>query len=503
MFKKIIRYRGRRIRYYTRNLLALYRALFFLPFFAGLSYFIGYKWVYPFVEDKNTDWQIYIVPGVIFLVLSILAITFIIFWIHLSIINGGYFSRVEQRQVLTRMVIDNGYYTKKQVKTSNGKTKEKIKLPKIYYKAKKHSFFITFETGGNKFQEKFETIGGFLETTFHADNIGKVDEKGFVTYELASDVYAKRISITEMQADEGKVQLMKGLYWYFDKDPHMLLGGGTGGGKTFTILSLIYALCRVGEIEICNPKNSDLMALGKIPLFAGKVHTGKVDITNCLKNTVDLMESRFSMMNAHEKYKMGKNYAYYGLRPKFVIIDEFAAFKAEIGSDYKTEGEVDDYLTQLILKARQCGIYFIVAMQRPDGEFIKTALRDQFMFRLSVGRISEVGTLMIFGEENKNKKFKYVEKILGQKVYGRGYLARGGEIAREFYSPQVPMSFDFINEFIKINNELGFENVSSAIKQEVSTKLEKHVDKEALAEIDEELDSKKNLLNKLSDKYAA
>ena len=65
------------------------------------------------------------------------------------------------------------------------------------------------------------------------------------------------------------------------------------------------------------------------------------------------------------------------------------------------------------------------------------------------------------------------------------------------------MSFDFINEFIKINNELGFENVSSAIKQEVSTKLEKHVDKEALAEIDEELDSKKNLLNKLSDKYAA
>lgn len=157
MLKKIIRYRGRRVRYYARNLLALYRALIFLPFFAGLSYFISYKWVYPFIEDKNTDWQLYIVPGVIFLVLSILAITFIIFCIRLSIINGGYFSRVEQRQTLARMVIDNGYYTKKQVKTSNGKSKEKIKLSKIYYKAEKHSIFITFETGGNKFQEKFET----------------------------------------------------------------------------------------------------------------------------------------------------------------------------------------------------------------------------------------------------------------------------------------------------------------------------------------------------------
>ena len=88
-------------------------------------------------------------------------------------------------------------------------------------------------------------------------------------------MYNKRIWIKDMQADEGKVQLMKGLYWHFDKDPHLLLGGGTGGGKTFTILSLIYALCRVGEVEICDPKNSDLMALGKLPLFAGKVHTGK------------------------------------------------------------------------------------------------------------------------------------------------------------------------------------------------------------------------------------
>ena len=51
-------------------------------------------------------------------------------------------------------------------------------------------------------------------------------------------------------------------------------------------------------------------------------------------------------------------------------------------------------------------------MQRPDGEFIKTALRDQFMFRMSVGRLSETGILMIFGDENKNKKFKYVEKLM-------------------------------------------------------------------------------------------
>ena len=70
-----------------------------------------------------------------------------------------------------------------------------------------------------------------LETAFHADNLSQTSEKGFVMYELATDVYSKRISIRDMQADKGKVQLMKGLYWHFDKDPHMLIGGGTGGVK--------------------------------------------------------------------------------------------------------------------------------------------------------------------------------------------------------------------------------------------------------------------------------
>ncbi|WP_425286408.1 cell division protein FtsK [Enterococcus faecalis] len=501
MIKKIFRYRGKRIRYSSRNLLALYRVFFFMPIFACLSYFVGYKWMYPLYFSNPSDWKVYTLPVLIIVGFSVGSIVIITLFVKVSIINSGYFSKVEQRQVLARMIIDNGYYTKKQVKSSDGKTKEKIKFPKIYYKPGKNSVLISFETAGNKFQEKFETIGGFLETAFHADNLSQTSEKGFVMYELATNVYSKRISIRDMQADKGKVQLMKGLYWYFDKDPHMLIGGGTGGGKTFIILSLIYALCRVGEIEICDPKNSDLMALGRLPLFEGKVFTGKTDIVNCIKSSVQEMEDRFKTINESPKFKMGKNYAYYGLKPKFIVVDEFAAFKAELANDYATDGDVDEYLTQLILKARQAGIFFIVAMQRPDGEFIKTALRDQFMFRMSVGRLSETGILMIFGDENKNKNFKYVEKIDGQKVYGRGYVAQGGSVAREFYSPQVPQDFDFIEEFIKISKEIGYEDVPKEVQEEVSQKISKHVDIEALAEIDEELEAKQAKLEKLSGKF--
>lgn len=240
--KKLIQYRGRRIRYSSRNLLNFYKFFLLSPVLVLLGYFVGYKQIYLLVIKSVQKWQVYVLPVVFImacLIGSLLLINLLIKW---SIIRSGYFSKVEQRQILSRMLIDNNYYTKKQIKTSDGKLKEKIKFPKVYFKASKESVFVSFETSGNKFQEKFESIGGFLETAFHADNIATVDEKGFIIYELVVDVYEKRISIIDMKADKGKVQLMKGLYWYFDKDPHLLLGGGTGGGKTFTLLSLIYAL---------------------------------------------------------------------------------------------------------------------------------------------------------------------------------------------------------------------------------------------------------------------
>ena len=84
-------------------------------------------------------------------------------------------------------------------------------------------------------------------------------------------------------------------------------------------------------------------------------------------------------------------------------------FKAELANDYSTDGEVDEYLTQLILKARQAGIFFYCCNATSRWRIFKTALRDQFMFRMSVGRLSETGILMIFGDENKNKSLNMLK----------------------------------------------------------------------------------------------
>ena len=164
------------------------------------------------------------------------------------------------------------------------------------------------------------------------------------------------------------------------------------------------------------------------------------------------MDKRYDYMTSHPDYQAGKKYYAYGLKPRFIVIDELAALAAKLERDYQSSGDFIEYLTELILKGRQSGVIMIVAMQRPDGEYLKTSLRDQFMKRISVGHLEDVGNKMMFGDANANKVFKKIDEIDGEEIFGRGYIANGGEVAREFYSPVVPFEegFSFFEEYKKL-----------------------------------------------------
>ena len=125
---------------------------------------------------------------------------------------------------------------------------------------------------------------------------------------------------------------------------------------------------------------------------------------------------------------------------------------AKIDRDYSQQSELMEYLTQIVLEGRQAGVYVIFAMQRPDGEYIKTSLRDNFMMRLSVGHLESTGYDMMFGDANKTKEFKKLDEINGVKVVGRGYIASSGKLAGEFFSPYIPLDqgFSFYDEYAKI-----------------------------------------------------
>ncbi|QUE55392.1 cell division protein FtsK [Streptococcus oriscaviae] len=355
-----------------------------------------------------------------------------------------FFGRLDNLRVLSNYLYQHNYFFMK--KTGD---KKSVKFPKVYVKRDKYGLDATFILQGNKFQDKFLNIAKDLEIMFDGDFIDKVFIKGFVSYTIAFGRIEGRVNVRDVVLTDKGIRLMDNIYWDFNEHPHLLLAGGTGGGKTVLLFSLIKALAEFAYVDICDPKKSDFTGLKDIPVFQSRVFFEKEDMIQCLKDNVEFMDKRYEAMANHPDFSPGKRYSAYGMKPKFIVFDEWAAFMATLDNDYKSYALVQEYLTQIILKGRQAGLIVVLGMQRPDGEYVKTALRDNFMKRVSVGHLEDTGYNMMYGEANRNKEFKKIDKINGKKVRGRGYIANGGEIAQEFFSPFVPFDegFSFIELF--------------------------------------------------------
>ena len=440
---KLFTYRGIRVRAFYRHIRGI---TWFIWWFPSLLVIGNYCYLHLEELKDHPLPQVYYIGGI--LVASCLVAYLLNQMCYEKIV---FFQKLNSLRILSRFLIENNLYLIKNIRREN-KTIEKIVLPQVYLKQSRYKIEVRFILEGNKFQDRFLNLGSTLEVMFNGDFRNKTFDKRFITYDIAINRIDSRITINEVEVKGSKLQLMKDVTWDYIEEPHLLIGGGTGGGKTVVLMTIIYALAKIGFVDICDPKNSDLAGLKKISVFHGRVYTSKEDIIQCFKENVTFMEKRYELMSNSPKFQAGKNFTHYGMTPKFILVDEWAALMAKSDRDYSLQSELMEYLSQLVLEGRQAGVFIIFAMQRPDGEFIKTALRDNFMKRLSVGHLESTGYDMMFGDANKTKEFKKLDEINGVKVKGRGYIANNGDLAGEFFSPYVPLDqgFSFYDAYAKI-----------------------------------------------------
>ena len=461
---KLFTYRGKRVRVFHRNLKGITWFIWWLPFLLAISYYS-----YLHLEEL----KVHPLPQGYFLGAGLLfSLIFSWFINRVCYRKMLFFQKLNSLRILSRFLLENNLYLVKKVKRDKGIV-EKINLPKVYLKQSRYEIQVSFILEGNKFQDRFLNLGSTLEVMFNGDFRDKSFDNCFVKYKIAINRIDSRISIDQVEVKGSKIRLMKDVYWDYVKDSHLLVGGGTGGGKTVTLMSIIYALLKVGYIDICDPKNSDLASLKKLPVFHGRVYSSKEDIINCFRENVEFMKKRYEVLTSFPDYRPGTYYTHYNLKPKFILVDEWAALMAKIDRDYSQQSELMEYLTQIVLEGRQAGVYVIFAMQRPDGEYIKTSLRDNFMKRLSVGHLESTGYDIMFGDANKTKEFKKLDEINGVKVKGRGYIANNGELAGEFFSPYVPLDqgFSFYDAYSKIPI-MEFEGQEFSVFREYKSPLE-------------------------------
>ena len=94
-----------------------------------------------------------------------------------------------------------------------------------------------------------------MESGLYCELTDKTLHDGYIEYTLLYDMIANRITIDEVRAENGCLRLMKNLVWEYDALPHALIAGGTGGGKTYFLLTLIEALLHTNAVlYILDPK---------------------------------------------------------------------------------------------------------------------------------------------------------------------------------------------------------------------------------------------------------
>ncbi len=461
-------YRGIKIKPYMVNLRYYIFSFFFLLFSPILAFFVYSN----FEKIKNVD----IFSIVVSLVMLILIITVSVYLTWLSQERVFFFQVLERLSKLAYFLKENGYTYIKKIKTNSG-TRDKIVFPVVYMKQNRYDLEIAFKMAGNKFQDKFKKIGSDLETTFFMDFMEVQDDIKFKTYKMAYSAFLNRIKVTDVEYSDKGIQLMKNLYWNPIDDPHLLVCGGTGGGKTVLLRILIRAMAKVGVVDICDPKQADFVTMAEQKAFEGRVSYQVDEIVEMIERAVGIMFARYAYMRQKREEngdKDLKKFYEYGLEPYFLVCDEYNALCAML--DFQTRQRLDNAMGQFLLLGRQAGCFAVIAMQKPSREDLGSKLQANINFRISVGRLDEVGYDLAFGEVNRNKEFKYVKYLGGKRVYGRGYASVYGEVAREFYSPLLEKGFSFTDEYEKIERRENpfnpLENPNAELSEEEKENLQ-------------------------------
>jgi S-DNA-T family DNA segregation ATPase FtsK/SpoIIIE len=180
-------------------------------------------------------------------------------------------------------------------------------------------------------------------------------------------------------------------------EPHTLIAGATGSGKSVLIQALLLDIAATNpstltHIHLIDPKMGvDYAAVERLPHLQGGVIVDQIRAVEVMEGLVAEMERRYELFRTHgardiRSFNTKADKAR-RLPLIFLVHDEFAEWM--LTEDYKAA--VTANVSRLGVKARAAGIHLIFAAQRPDANVMPMQLRDNLGNRLIL-KVASVGT---------------------------------------------------------------------------------------------------------------
>ena len=180
-------------------------------------------------------------------------------------------------------------------------------------------------------------------------------------------------------------------------EPHTLVAGATGSGKSVLIQALLLDIAAtnpsaLAHIYLIDPKMGvDYAAVERLPHLQGGVIVDQARAVEVMEGLVAEMERRYELFRANgardirafnTKVSEAERLPYV-----FLVHDEFAEWM--LTEEYKAA--VTSNVSRLGVKARAAGMHLIFAAQRPDANVMPMQLRDNLGNRLIL-KVASVGT---------------------------------------------------------------------------------------------------------------
>lgn len=186
--------------------------------------------------------------------------------------------------------------------------------------------------------------------------------------------------------------------WCPVRDAHLLIIGGTGGGKTICEHGVIQQLSQAGW--------RTWLVDGKMIEFLGYENWPNVEfLAQDVDAQIRLIHLAHETMNARYSLIRDGKVRIEELDPIAVVIDEVTSLLAAVEQRYadtkekgmKSKPPVLDWLGNIARLGRSAKMHLVYGMQRPDTTIIDGEQRDNFGARISLGKLkSSAGSVMMW-----------------------------------------------------------------------------------------------------------
>ena len=274
-------------------------------------------------------------------------------------------------------------------------------LPRIWVYKESEKIFFKIQKIPGSFEADLDHLAELVGSTLgdRWEVVGKSLDPSGTWFELVFGLVNQHLrfipkTISEIPQPAYTLKLMNGVSIDMAQLPHLALFGLTGSRKSSTLITLVMETLPTSESYFIDFKREFSVLSSFIP--ADHFARTESEILNLLERLIKIMKKRADIVNEEVKQRgvMGLTAKQVGLKPIYLVVDEYAAAKAS----FKKPKELDNLMLQCLMQFRAYGIYVLYASQSPNSQVLPVQMREQFGTYILLGTANDDTQRMAFGE---------------------------------------------------------------------------------------------------------